>query len=125
MTEKSPMNTGINRLVQAVNFPLGLLGRGRAPLEADSSDDDEGRPQELLHQLDEIVHQHGQNSAATSRDTVAAASLLSSLTKTVNVREEEDDMEDDGDKKPAARRRTFTGGICCAISLYVQSLLAN
>ena len=74
-------------------------------LEADSSSDDEGKqPEEELLQLDEIVHQHGQNDSvrAPTQDTVVAASLLNSLTKTV---QEEDDMEDNGTKKPAARHQ--------------------
>ena len=78
------MNTGINRLVQAVNFPLGLLGRGRAPVEASSSSDDEEEPQQTLEE-DKIVDHHGKKndggaSAATpSRDTVHVASTLTNM----------------------------------------------
>ena len=61
MDEESPVNTGINRLVQAVNFPLGLLGRGRAPVEASSSSDDEEEPQQTLEE-DKIVDHHGKKN---------------------------------------------------------------
>lgn len=37
----SPANTGINRLLTAVNNPFGLLGGGRARVEEDTSSDDD------------------------------------------------------------------------------------
>ena len=100
-----PVDSSLNRFVQAIPMPFGILRRGCAPVEDGSSSEEElEAPEETLRGANFVdLHSSSDEISPTpTRDEEHGAAMLQALSHTAR---EETMEEEDGNRKPAARPR--------------------